>query len=311
MRRLVGAAVVVTDHQIEEPVAVGVAERRPRAPVLGSLVARPAEQLVEIGSMPVPAAAVVHEQLVLVRDEDVGPAIVADVADGGAETPKIGGQTRFVRAIAEAEIALVVKQLATDVAGQVFDDEQIERAVAVVVERNDVARFHAGDGEVALRGHVDEPTAVVAVQGARARVARIAVVAGVTRDDEVQIAIIVEVGEHRSARAGVLLQRGLGCMGPCAVPGVVQQTVRPGALLAQVSFGTPVAERTKEQIRQAICVHVPDRGAMPHHAVEQGIEPRLRGDVLEGDHGVLFRVAEVGRGRWPIGACGQSNHALA
>jgi hypothetical protein len=129
------------------------------------------------------------------------------------------------------------------------------------------------------------------------RVALVTVVAGVARHDKVQIFIIAGVGEHRS------LERACCSMASAWVSCPTRRAQRRSGrrLPCTGTFGAPVVACQERSGRPS--ASVPHRSAVPHHAIG-GSSPGAAA-VLEGDDGVLFRVAEVGRGRWPIGASGQ------
>ncbi len=156
---------------------------------------------------------------VVVGDDDVGVAVVVEVAEGRAPTdlrqPECGARRR--RHVLEAAVPKVAKQLLAlmqwkriarlrerlDGLHRAVDGQQIEPAVVVVVEpgRAKAGVAQAGRGEPRLRAPVlERARPVVDVE--------IVTLARLLGDEEVVVAVVVEIaGVHAHAGFGLAFLR--------------------------------------------------------------------------------------------------------
>src|SRR5262249_40949846 len=107
-----------------------------------------------------------EEQAIAVGDEEIRATVAVEVRDGETEAVNIVRQPNLLGDILELQVALVAEERGARLLREaIFDDEQIEQAVAVVVEDADVAggeqRLRAG---AALLRDIDELALVVAEQ---------------------------------------------------------------------------------------------------------------------------------------------------
>ena len=175
----------------------------------------------------------------------------------------------------------------------VLDDEQVEQAVAVVVEDADVAGGAAASRTGAAgRRDVDELAAVVAEElraprrgrTAAAPAPACALALGVVGDVEFEGAVVVEVGEDGAAGAAeerrpaarlTSLER--------AVAEVAEQPVGHRAGGGLVLGVGPVAEAADEQVDAAVAVEVAPGAAVAHDAGERLEQPGLLRHVAKDD----------------------------
>ena len=225
-------------------------------------------------------------------DEEVGLAVAVQVGNRQAQPEDVVRDTGCGVDVLELEVALVAEEHRLRAAGEfVLDHEEIEEAVAVIVEDADVPR-----GEERLRagaaggGDIDERAAVVAKQdGAAGLGGLLGLVAlpapglGIVRRVELEGAVVVEIGEDGAAGAGEEFDAGLGETLERAVAPVAQEAAgdRPGG---RGVFGVrPVAEAAHEEIEAPVAVHVPPRAAVAHEAGEGLDEAGGFGHVGEDD----------------------------
>ena len=136
--------------QIEAAIAVEVAEGGPAGPVL-AVERVPGEDLPESGGLEIRAVAPAQEQAIAVADEEIGAAVVVQVGDGQAEAEQVVGQAGGGGDVLEVEIAEVPQEDRAGVRDEgVFQDEQVEEAVAVVVEPPDVPAESSPGGQAPL-----------------------------------------------------------------------------------------------------------------------------------------------------------------
>src|SRR6185503_14726776 len=161
---------------------------------------------------------------------------------------------------------------------QVVDDEEIEVAIGVVVEKRG-ARAPAAAGDARLRRHVGEVAAAVAFEQD---------VAAVVGDVEIDASVVVEVarGDAHAVAAGVGAAAGRDIV-ERAVAAIAIEAVAVGL----VARREQVAALHQVEIEIAVAVHVEQRGAAAHdlgqvelllvaRAVGEA-DAALLGDVLE------------------------------
>ena len=264
-----GAVVMLADDQVAAAVPVHVAYRDAGGVVLLA-VGLPGEHLgVALAER---AGAVVDEQAVGAGDEQIGPTVAAEIGSGHPQAVHVGGKAGVGGRGGKAEATLVAQQDARPSGETVLGEEQVEGAVAVIVENADGAEPPfgvevGGDGEAAV---------VVAEHHRRGA-------AGFTRtmvagDHQVEIAVAVEVGEGGAARAALLPRERLvepEPLGSAEQQPIAGRAVGPGLAL--------VGEAPDEQVGPAVVVDVADRGGMAVEAGKRLREPEILGGVDEGD----------------------------
>src|SRR5690606_24473258 len=197
---------MLTQDDVEPTVAVEVAQGR----AAGELVARresPRQGIARSGRLAESTVAGVQEddvRCVATREEEVGPTVAVEVAGSHAETAKLVGKPRVLRRILEAKIALVAKEPRAPLRaiGMILSDGEIEETVAVEIEHRDASTLEPLRREPGARRDLDEASfAIVSKEPIRGiRSGRAAILRHV-RDVEVDVAVVVEIGEDRAARA--------------------------------------------------------------------------------------------------------------
>ncbi len=243
----------------------------------------------------------------VVRDVDVGPAVAIDVAHDHAEAepdlaPKDAGVCAHVHEVpaivavqlgsAEriALVALVAEAEARDGLGRVADQEQVQIAVAIVVEERGLDRV-AGVGDAVGGGPLDERGDPVRVQP----LVDVELVGAALPGDfpgvadvDVQPAVAVDVGDGDAGRPGPGV-RDAGCGRD--VPEVEAAEV-------QVESGAALVGR-EHHLRQAVARQVTERdaAAVVVVAVGEDVELAALGEaVLEHDAGLAGGEAGEQRG---------------
>ncbi len=239
---------VVGDEQIDPPVIVVVEQRHAERLGVRVVDARRAGHVVERA---VPRVVEQRRALAVVR---------------------LGRAVRLPRPVQRAEQVLVDRPL------DVVRDEQIEEAVAVVVEPGG-ARREAGIGDARPIGDIHEPPA--------ARVAK-QVVASERRDVEVGAAVVVEVGARHAHPVHLDLKAGGARL-------VHERAVSPIAIERGVGCGTrtpwPLHRVDEKEVLPSVAVGVEKRHPGSHRlgqvllseraAGVLEMDPRGRGDVGE------------------------------
>ena len=264
------AVVVLTDEEIDASVTVDVTGRDARRVIFLS-EALPLER--RGVCFPERSMAVVDEQPIRVADEEVGPTVTVEVGRTDTESRDPRGQTGAGGRVLEAQAALVVEEHARSGTTEVIlDQEEVETAVAVVVEDPDRSAASLRVEHGGLR----EPPGVVAEHQGRRPAAWF--VTNIPREHEVEIAVAIKVCERGAGRAA-------GADGERLVD---RETV--GAAEQQAVGGPPtlglerlVGEPTKEEVGPPITVDVADRGRVAVPAAQWLPDPGLIGDVGEPD----------------------------
>src|SRR5262249_34400074 len=140
------------DDDVRQAVAVDVAEADAAGRVVARVRVLPLELGVRLRDFAKAAAAVVDEEpvaAVAAGQEDVGPAVAVHVGDRHAEAGGLVGQAAARGPNLDAEPAKVPDQRRAALAPrkEALPEEEIEQAVAVVVEDR-----HAAGGEFARAG---------------------------------------------------------------------------------------------------------------------------------------------------------------
>ena len=297
----------VGDVEVPQPVAVEVGQRGAEAGV-GQALRRQPEQRRAVGE----AAALVAVQRVglatQVRQEQVEVSVLLEVGDDDAH-PGLGVATLVQRAARDQRAVLEPPAAAVDpelVGRAVVRDVHVDAAVAVEVAEAEAQAVAERGVEPGARADVLEGTVsaigVQAVGQRRVEVDRGAVVcarlvdgrpaiglpqgrpADVARDEQVEVAVAVEVEE--AAAGPPSLVREPGCRG----------RVLEGPVAA-VEVQHVGAEVRDEQVGVAVAVDVPARRP---HPVAGVADARPLGDVLEA-HAAEVPVQAVARQRPPVG----------
>lgn len=253
-----------------------------------------------------------EEQPIAVRHEQVGMAVTVEVAGGEPEPEDVFRQSGGDGGVLELQIAEVAEQARAWVFGEaVLDHKQVEQPVSVEVDDADIA-----SSEQALRtgtapgADIDEQMAartgslVIAEQGAAPRLSG-ALGFGFARDlplgivgnVEVEVPVIVEVGEHRTAGAREVADRRIFDLNEQSTFPLQEQHARQRLFRGSVFSIGPVGEAADEQIDQAIAIDVAPGAAMSHQAGERHTQADLVSDIAEGDLGMARASDAEDRGR--------------
>ena len=277
--------------QVELAVVVGVQRGQAEAQEL------PGRRGQACGGRPVaeqPAAVVVVERGRLIEevgDGQVETTVAVEIAAGNTHPGqvsalRVGRQPRLRRLIGEPKAAQVAEEV---IRRQIVGHEHVDLAVVVEVGGDDAQAATVEIHDSGLRGHVDEPAAVVAKNVVRQRrecertaihIPRLGafrilaegrirgVPLQIVADIEIEVAVIVEVGPGRRC-------------GPVAV--APEPRLRCGVLepaSAQIAIQGVRPPSGDEEVGPAVVIVVAHGDAVAV-AARQGGQAGDRGDVLE------------------------------
>ena len=147
-------------------------------------------------------------------DKEVGAAVGIDIGDCQPESEDVVGQADFRIDVLEFQIAEVLEKHAPRILDElVLDNKQVQQPIRVIIKHADVARGSQGGRTcAALSADIDKLAVVVAKQLGIGQLrfplwtrVPLCFAFTVVGRIEFQIAIVVQVGEHRAAGAGVEL----------------------------------------------------------------------------------------------------------
>ena len=206
-------------------------------------------------------------------DEEVGPTVAVDVADGGAGVPAEGDDARGARALGEGAVPVVPEELVVG-GGR---DEEVGATVAVEVGGDAALAFDV-ESRVGLSRDVDEMPVVVAEELAVRQRATPEVGVGVAVDDEqVDPAVVVVVEpanapahHRRRVRADAVAERALAEIEPDLPRHVLQPDAREPHRSLVAHRGALLRRRQRRERPAA-----PDVGDEPAAAVLLQLERLL------------------------------------
>jgi hypothetical protein len=280
---------VLAEDDVEQAVTVDVGEADTANHVVATRAAGPlpGEDLARAGGLEKLAFAVVEKKDVAAAargEEDVWPAVIVDIGGRHAQAGDPLGQTGRSRDILELQLALVPEQprafrLGTVVAGnRVLTDEKIEQAIAVVIEhgRTPAAKRRRA-GAVAFRDAGVLAAAVVAEERAPGQRAthprgKLAILVGRhTADVEIEIAVVIQVGEDHAGGAGGDAQRRL----------LIEMELALLVAEEQVRLGAIGVKRADIEVEPAVTIGIAPGGAVAADAGDRRRQAGFVADVAE------------------------------
>src|SRR5688572_7001388 len=249
---------MLPDDHVEQAVSVDVPERYAGRGIVAFHPA-PIERPGAAGRLAELSRAVVEEEPVppvAAGNEDVGPGIVVDVGGGHAESGDARRQTGRFRRVLELEASPVTEQTrgpSALVHGEAaVSDEKIQEAIAVEVERRRApsGESRARTGPVS-RGNIGESAAAVVAEERAGRERAALEHAGHAGHVEIEVAIVVEVGE----------EAGVGPRGETQMLLVVELELAAGIAEKHVGLRPLGMKGAHVQVDPAVAVDVaPARG---------------------------------------------------